>query len=154
MDLRRPDTDMSSSCRKTYTFNLDDNPVFCIITHLVSLAFDDEAFAAPGLVSPDILFRLKAKGESGCQQIPFKRDRLDTLVFRRALNTKQGVQTSPTASLIDSIYQSWVKRLGEALGYVQTLTTYCLRRALGNAVNGMFPSFDFDTVLCQMAFTT
>ena len=31
-------------------------------------------------------------------------------------------------------------RLGEALGYLQTLTTYCLRRALGNAINGMVSS--------------
>jgi hypothetical protein len=138
---------MSSSCRKTYTFNLDDNPVFCLITHIVGLAFDDEAFAAPDLVSPEILFRLKARGESGCQQIPFKRDILDTPVFRRAVKTKQGVQTSPTAGLIDSIYQSWVKRLGEALGYVQTLTTYCLRRALGNAVNGMLSYFHSGSVL-------
>jgi len=141
MDLPRPDTNVSSLCRKTYTFNLDDNPVFCIITHIVGLAFDDEAFAAAGLVSPEILFRLQAKGESACQQIPFKRDFLDTLVFRRAVKTKLGVQTSPTAGLIDSIYQSWVKRLGEAVGYVQTLSTYCLRRALGNAVNGMLSSF-------------
>lgn len=29
-----------------------------------------------------------------------------------------------------------MKRLGEALGYTQPLSTYCLRRALGNAING------------------
>ncbi|KAL8706329.1 MAG: hypothetical protein Q9201_000612 [Fulgogasparrea decipioides] len=32
-------------------------------------------------------------------------------------------------------YQEWVKRLGEETGFVQVLTTYCLRRATGNAIN-------------------
>jgi hypothetical protein len=123
------------SYRKTYTFNLDDNPLFCIISHINSLAFDDEAFGVPGLVSPGQLFRLRAKNK-GCQPIPWKEEMLDIPIFRRPIATKQGVQTSPDKPLTYHKYHPWVKRLGEALGYLQTLTTYCLRRALGNAING------------------
>jgi hypothetical protein len=65
---------------------------------------------------------------------------LDIPIFRRAIATKQGVRTSPDKALAYKVYNSWVKRLGEALGYLQTLTTYCLRRALGNAINGMVSS--------------
>lgn len=61
---------------------------------------------------------------------------LDVPIFRRAIATKEGVKTSPDRALTYNVYQAWVKRLGEALGYLQTLTTYCLRRALGNAING------------------
>ncbi|KIW36296.1 hypothetical protein, variant 3 [Exophiala oligosperma] len=120
---------------KTYTFNLDRNPIFCPITHIVSLAFDDSAFGPPDLNSPDILFRLRARREKGCQPIPWRNNMLNVPFFRRAVATKEGVKTSPDKALTYNVYQAWVKRLGEALGYLQTLTTYCLRRALGNAIN-------------------
>ena len=122
--------------RKTYTFNLDDNPMFCVITHIVSIAFDDEAFGAPGLTSPEILFQLQARHSKGCQPISWKEDMLDVPIFRRVCATKDGVKTSPDKVLPYNVFQGWIKRLGEALGYLQTLTTYCLRRALGNAING------------------
>ena len=130
-------TRLTQSLRKTYTFNLDDNPIFCIVTHIVSLAFDDSAFGPPDLDSPEVLFRLRARRERGCQPIPWRGDMLDLPVFRRAVASKEGVKTSPDKVLTYNVYQSWVRRLGEALGYLQTLTTYCLRRALGNAINGM-----------------
>ena len=55
--------------RKTYTFNLDDNPLFCIMSHIISLAFDNDALGAPGLTFPEQLFRLKAKRGKGFQPI-------------------------------------------------------------------------------------
>lgn len=61
---------------------------------------------------------------------------LEVPVFRRAVATKDGVKTSLDKVLTYHVYQTWVRRLGESLGYLQTLTTYCLRRALGNAING------------------
>jgi hypothetical protein len=127
---------LTRSDRKTYTFNLDDNPIFCIITHLVSLAFNDSAFAPPDLDSPEVLFRLRARRENGCQRIPWREEMTDVPIFRRAIATKEGIRTSADNALTYNVYQTWVKRLGEALGYLQTLTTYCLRRALGNAING------------------
>ncbi|KAK4934372.1 hypothetical protein LTR10_024348 [Elasticomyces elasticus] len=120
---------------KTYTFNLDDNPIFCVITHIVSLAFDDSAFGPPDLNSPDVLFRLRARRDKGCQPIPWRKDMMDVPIFRRAVATREGVKTSTDKVLTYNVYQAWVRRLGEALGYLQTLTTYCLRRALGNAIN-------------------
>ena len=123
--------------RKTYTFNLDDNPIFCILTHVVSLAFDDSAFGPPDLTTPEILFRLRAGQGKGCPPIPWKGVMLDVPIFRRACATKEGIKTSVDKVLTYNVYQAWIKRLGEALGYLQTLTTYCLRRALGNAINGM-----------------
>ncbi len=44
---------------KTYLFHEDTNLAFCPITHFLVLAFADEAFAAPNLVSPEQLFKLK-----------------------------------------------------------------------------------------------
>ena len=110
--------------------------MFCVITHIISIAFDDEAFGAPGLTSPEILFQLQARHSKGCQPISWKEDMLDVPIFRRVYATKDGIKTSPDKALPYNVFQGWIKRLGEALGYLQTLTTYCLRRALGNAING------------------
>jgi hypothetical protein len=90
--------------RKTYTFNLDDNPLFYIISHIISLAFDDEAFGVPDLISPDQLFRLRAKRDKGCQPIPWKKEMLDISIFRRVIATKQDIQTSPDKPLTDNTY--------------------------------------------------
>jgi hypothetical protein len=114
---------------------LDDNPVFCIVTHIASLAFDDGVYGVPELVSPKQLYGLKAKNNPS-QDIPWKKKWLDTPIFRRAIKMKQGVHTAPKLPLSYRQYHSWVVRLGEALGFVAVLTTYCLRRALGNAING------------------
>jgi hypothetical protein len=62
---------------------------------------------------------------------------LDTSIFRRIIATKQDIQTSPDNTFTYIIYHSWVKRLGEALNYFQTLITYCLRRALKNTINNI-----------------
>ena len=102
---------------------------------MASLAFTDEAYGVPELVSPKQLYGLKAKN-SPSQDIPWKKEMLDTPIFRRAIKVKQGVHTSPTIPLSYRQYHSWVVRLGEALDFVAVLTTYCLRRALGNAING------------------
>ncbi|KAK5404406.1 hypothetical protein LTR67_002234 [Exophiala xenobiotica] len=60
---------------------------------------------------------------------------LDVPIFWRAIATKDGVKTSPDKALTYNVYYTWVRRLGESQGYLQALTTYCLRRALGNAIN-------------------
>jgi hypothetical protein len=91
--MRLLSMDSDTFRRKTYTFNLDDNPMFCIITHIASLAFDDDAFV-PALVSPEQLFRLRAKRGEGCLPIPWKKEWLDKPIFRRPITDKWGVHTS------------------------------------------------------------
>jgi hypothetical protein len=120
---------------KTYVFHLDENPVFCIITHMISIAFDDEAYDAPKHFSPRRLFALKAKKKPS-QVVPWKKEMLDIPVFRRAIKTPRGVETSKDVALTYQQYHGWLVLLGVALGFIYTLTTYCLRRALGNAING------------------
>jgi hypothetical protein len=62
---------------------------------------------------------------------------LDKPIFRRPISDKSEVHTSDDLALPYDMFNSWIKQLGEALSYLQALTTYCLRRALGNAINGM-----------------
>ncbi|EED12757.1 conserved hypothetical protein [Talaromyces stipitatus ATCC 10500] len=102
---------------------------------MISIAFEDEAYNAPKDFSPRHLFALRAK-KGPCQIVPWKQKMLDIPVFRRAIKTKDGVETSKDAPLPYNQYHGWLVLLGVALGFIYTLTTYCLRRALGNAING------------------
>ncbi|KAE8547698.1 hypothetical protein EYB25_009491 [Talaromyces marneffei] len=101
---------------------------------MISIAFDDEAYDAPKHFSLRHLFALKAKKKPS-QIVPWKQEMLDIPVFRRAIKTPQGVETSKDVALSYQQYHGWLVLLGIALGFIYTLTTYCLRRALGNAIN-------------------
>lgn len=68
--------------RRTYTFNVDSVPMFCVISHLIALAHDDKAFAAPDLTSPEKVFKLRVKPGLRSQPITWKKRKLDTPVFR------------------------------------------------------------------------
>ena len=52
------------------------------------------------------------------------------------MQTARGCATSADTVLSYDKYHEWIKRLGEETGFVQVFTTYCLRRATGNAING------------------
>jgi hypothetical protein len=86
-----------------------------------------------------MLYSLRAK-HGWEQDIPWDRDMLDVPIFRRASKTPQGVRTSSRLSLTYRQYHGWVVRLGEALDFTDTLTTYCLRQNLGNVINGKTPA--------------
>ncbi len=68
--------------------------------------------------------------------IPWKEDILDVPLFRAPVQTSRGCATSADTALSYEKYHEWIKRLGEETGFVQVFTTYCLRRATGNAING------------------
>lgn len=126
----------SLSRRKTYTFFVDENPIFCVISHMVALACDDEAFRFPDL-TPRMIFTLGVRAGLNSQPIQWHNDMKDKPVFCASNGPRPRTGPEGYEALHYSRYQGWVKRLGEETGFVQVLTTYCLRRAAGNAINGM-----------------
>ncbi|KAL9040656.1 MAG: hypothetical protein Q9214_004396 [Letrouitia sp. 1 TL-2023] len=119
---------------KTYTLFIDDNPMFCVISHIVALAYDDEAFRVPN-VTPRVLFTLRVRPGLNSQPIQWHDEMKDKPVFRTSSSPGRGKGQQLYEALPYGRYQEWVKRLGEETGFVQVLTTYCLRRAAGNAIN-------------------
>ena len=122
---------------KIYLFHEDTNLAFCPITHFLALAFADEAFAAPDLVSPEQLFKLNVIAGLNEQPLPWKKSMRNIPLFRRSVRTKDGVQILPDQALPYSTYHPSLTRLGFATGFSEITTTYCLRRATANAVNGI-----------------
>jgi len=109
--------------------------MFCVISHIVGLACNDKAFGFPG-TTPRMVFTLGVRSGLNCQPIQWRNEMLDVPIFRLLNPSDQGKGEKSDGPLPYSRYQNWVKRLGEETGFVQVLTTYCLRRAAGNAING------------------
>jgi Protein of unknown function (DUF3435) len=110
-----------------------------MISHIISLACNDDAYLAPTM-TPGKVLTLGVRKGLNCQPIPWKEEMQDVPVFRVPVQTPKGSGTSPDTALPYEKYHEWVKRLGEETGFVQVFTTYCLRRATGNAINGKFLS--------------
>jgi hypothetical protein len=109
--------------------------MFCVISHIVALACNDGAFRVPD-ITPRVVFTLGVRPGLNCQPIQWHEAMKDQPVFRASSSSDHANGTEPNEPLPYGRYQEWVKRLGEETGFVQVLTTYCLRRAAGNAING------------------
>ena len=135
MTVKRSGPSIWQACRKTYTFFIDTNPLFCIISHIISLACDDDAYLFPN-INPKTVLTLGVLKGLNCQPIPWKEDILDVPLFRAPVQSSRGCAIAADTALSYDKYHEWIKRLGEETGFVQVFTTYCLRRATGNAING------------------
>jgi hypothetical protein len=102
--------------------------MLCPISHITALGFDDDAFNADAVTSPEEVFKLGVKPGLQSQPIPWKPEKRNSPVFL--------APNSPDKALPYAMYHRWLKRLGVETGFAQVLTTYCLRRGTGNAVNG------------------
>ena len=106
-----------------------------MISHILALACDNEAFLLPN-ITPRVVLTLGVRPGLNCQSIWWNEEIKDKPVFRASRSPKREKDEGPHESLPYSRYQERVERLGEETGFVQVLTTYCLRRAAGNAING------------------
>ncbi|KAL5315253.1 hypothetical protein ACEPPN_017905 [Leptodophora sp. 'Broadleaf-Isolate-01'] len=100
-----------------FFFTEVDNPIFCPITHLVSLAITNRAFEAPSLTTIERVFKHK------------------TPIFRQDKKPADSVVTSPTLALTYSQFRDYLNRLGHKAGFLEKLTSYWFRRGTANVVD-------------------
>ena len=118
---------------------MDQNPLFCIICHIISLACDDNAYDVPVTgpqMTPRSVLELVVRKGLGCQRVPWRRTMMDIPIFHSPSRFVEASGCTPDEALPYGKYHEWVRRLGNETGFPQVLTTYCLRRATGNAING------------------
>lgn len=109
--------------------------MFYVISHIVGLACNDQAFRFPE-TTPRMVLTLGVRSGLNCQPIQWRKEMLDVPIFHTLCSLEEANGMKPEEPLPYGLYHGWVKRLGEETGFVQVLTTYCLRRAAGNAING------------------
>ena len=131
----RSEVELTDYRSTIFFFTEVDDPIFCPITHLVSLAIVDGAFEAPSLTTAERVFEHKVWGPVVCTPLNWKQEMLKTPIFRQDERTVDGVVTSPTLALTYSQFRDCLVRLGRAVGFLLILTCYCFRRGTANVVD-------------------
>jgi hypothetical protein len=129
----RSSIELTDSHSTIFFFTEVDDPIFCPITYLISLALADDAFEAPSLTTPERIFEHKVWGPVLCTPLRWKQGILKTPIFCRDERTPEG--PSLEMALPYSQFRNCLNRLGRAAGFKETLTSYCFRRETTNVVD-------------------
>ncbi len=128
--------DLYTPCRKTLVIGGgEDDPLFSLLDHFISLAVYDDAFEATYAKNVENMFRVQIPPGRKSLMLKWKRRVLDLPIFREPLRGAGGAGTSPTAPLRASTWIRHLKRLGQKAGFEHSFTQYGLRRGLLNVVN-------------------
>ena len=102
---------------------------------MIVFALDDDPFESNIKLVQDI-FRTRVRSPRRSLQLRWKKSTLDTPIFRQAIPSTAGIQTSPSKALRYHTYLYYLQRLGLATGFMQILAPYDIRRGTGNKVDG------------------
>jgi|SRR5271170_4119312 len=115
--------------------------IFDPILIVVVFALADGAFESEIKSVADV-FRTRLKAPCRSLQLRFKDSMLSVPIFRQAVPSANGVQTSPTKVLRYYTYLFYLQRLGQLTGFMQILTSYDIRRGTGNELDGKCSVFN------------
>ncbi|KAI9685459.1 MAG: hypothetical protein M1822_004590 [Bathelium mastoideum] len=122
--------------RKTYClYEVDDlifDPVICMLT----LGILDEAFEVD-FASVDEIFQLRVLPPRRSMRLRWKKTWEERPIFRQAVKTSDGHQTSDTQPWQYHSFLYCLQRLGFKAGMMQILKPYNIRRGAGEAVDGI-----------------
>lgn len=110
--------------------------MFDVVLHFLSIAILDNAFEGDTIKRPEDFYNLDVRPPRHSTELNWKKEKLDTPIFRQAVRTEDGIRTSDTEPLRYHTYLYYLQRLGRAAGFMQILRPYCLRRGVGEAVDG------------------
>ncbi|KAH9827216.1 hypothetical protein Tdes44962_MAKER03026 [Teratosphaeria destructans] len=115
----------------------DDNLAFCVIMHVLSLAFADQAFKSAYMKQPDDLYRFEVDERRGLLSIPleWREDMLDVPILRHEEPGIDSVRVSASKAWPYGPAKDKAAALGKAVGLKQGLQFYGLRRGAGEAIN-------------------
>ena len=125
--------------RTIFLFTGVTDPIFCAITHVLALAFIDDAFEAPSLKTMEQISILEVRDPIRCIHLRWKELMLKTPVFRHAVRVDGKFKTSLNKLLLYATLNYYTNQLGVLTGFEKPLTLYCIRRAVSNSVNGKTP---------------
>jgi Protein of unknown function (DUF3435) len=121
---------------KIFVFSKVDNLIFDPVLLMIILALNDDAFEF-NIRSVRDIFRTRVRSPRQSLQLQWKSSILQTPIFRQAVPTTNGVQTSSSKALRYHTYLYYLQQLGLATGFMQILGLYDIRRGASNKVDGM-----------------
>lgn len=113
----------------------DPSLIFSPHVILLGMIFDDQAFLAPNLTSPEGLSELDIVPGRNQLELPLKPEKDNVPVFRRAIRTLQGWAISRNEALSYAFLNSNMKKIGQITGFKQVTRPYALRYGAGKAFN-------------------
>ncbi len=122
----------------------DDDPLFCLLDHLIFLALRDDAFQAESAKHFENTFWVTLPRGKKSLTLKWNREILDFPVFCEPIRHSDESGSSPPKPLNASTWIRNLKRLRRKTGLQHSFTQYGLRRGLLNVVNSM--SFRFISI--------
>jgi hypothetical protein len=113
-------------CRVVYILHATPCLAMCPVMSFVRMALEDDAFADNIKTPEDFFATSKIPSNRSVLHVRWKDSVLDTPIFRSDDGEKWTYQA----------LRKCLVRLGNATGYSDVMTTYCLRRGFGNAIHG------------------
>ena len=86
--------------RTIFLFSGVTNLIFCAITHVLALAFIDDAFKAPSLKTIEQISTLEVKDPVRCIHLRWKELMLKTPIFHHAVRVNGKFETSLSRPLL------------------------------------------------------
>jgi hypothetical protein len=108
---------------------------------MLAIAIHDNAFRSEKIQNVRDIFRLRVKQPRHSLELKWKKSILKTPIFRQAVPSVDGAQTSSpgnSKALRYYTYMYYLQRLGYTVGFPALLTGYALRRGAGEALDGQF----------------
>ena len=116
----------------------DDDPLFSLLDHVISLAFDEDAFEGTSAKNVENTIWVNVPPGRKSLTLKWKRRVLDLPVFREPLRGGGKAGISPTKPLLARTWIRYLKQLGQTAGFEHSFTQYGLRRGLLNVVNSTY----------------
>lgn len=104
---------------------MNNNSIFCVIFHIVTLTCNDKVFQFFDTIFW-VVFTLRVHSELNCQLIQWHKTIKNKLIFCASDCSNSEKNEEMHEPLFYSQYQKWMKHLREKTDFVQVLTTYCL----------------------------
>lgn len=117
----------------------DDQLAFCPITHIVALAFADNAIESGGdVLTPDNFWKFKVPLHLSVFRIQWRKDKRNTPLFPHVGHDGHTFSPDFKKPMSYEIAHSSLQRLGRTAGFRYPIKSYCFRRWVANETNSKY----------------
>jgi len=134
---RRPSI-IANICRKIFCLYEVDDFIFDPVVCMIAIGILDNAFKL-GFERAEDIFKLRVDRRRQTMRLRWKASWENKPVFRQAVPTSDGVQTSKDEPLRYHTFLYYLQRLGMMAGMMKILNPYNIRRGTGEAVDSESP---------------